>query len=969
MSLTRYSTLHFAALALILGAGAASAQQISGATPANLTFKVGGGSNVVSTSSAIADGNDDTYSLGTITYGTGATGWLNTPTSGDTFGLPDTLTIPLNTTTAATLAAGTYTATIPVTDASDNTSANITVTLVVTSPVTAPSSSASLTFVLGGTNTQPAATVTVTVSNTDSAYDNYTVVGTSCPAWLTWKGTNSTTPPFETKSSSADSLKFIIDDAVSNFPTAATSTTTCSVALKYNSGTIATVTFASLAIVSQPLTATASSATLAYVKGANSASPGSTTFTIKVPLGSSTVTFNLDAATLPAWVTSNTTTGSASTTGQLVTLTAVLPVIQGMATGNYTANVGFYATGFSDLLVPISLQISNGTATLTTIPVVPGGASNIQIPFASSAATPSPTVTVYSSDEPQPFTATCTAALSTTYTVTTGYLVPCSLNGAAGNLLASGIGNVVSGIAFTLGQPLTASLDPNLFTGLLGNTVTVTIAFSGTASGVTAPASVVWQYTIVPGVPTVTTTTSPTQVSATFPGGDAFTVLVTGTNFVTPAKIAPNSSVSPTLVWLGTPAVALTSGNAATVGSYVVLNPTQIMVTIIGSEILPTAHSLAIGVANQLTVATPPIAPQVSTTLAISTKPVIYAMTSTASYLEPAFGTPPSFAPYELVSIFGDNFGLTGGASASATFDSFGKVVSPLTLIPIGTGHTTATTLTVTFTSGTHSFTAPVLFANQNQINAIVPSSVVIGTSYGVTVTAAGGSSDGLFTVGTQVADPGIFTLASDGTGTGAIINVATAAGAADGSINGPTHVALASSYISIYLAGLGVPDSTGADITPTGVVAVPASCVAITNPGAANAASPGLLQVVTTKVGTTYTPPTPVWTTIDGAVMNYGLHDIVEDAAQPTWLNYPPCMASAMTASAITVTVGTTNLAATVTYAGFVGGSIAGLYQINATLPSSFGGLTGSQPITVTITPTSGTKTYTSQSGVLIYL
>jgi hypothetical protein len=199
-------------------------------------------------------------------------------------------------------------------------------------------------------------------------------------------------------------------------------------------------------------------------------------------------------------------------------------------------------------------------------------------------------------------------------------------------------------------------------------------------------------------------------------------------------------------------------------------------------------------------------------------------------------------------------------------------------------------------------------------------------------------------------ADPGIFTLASDGTGAGAIINQ-------DGTINGSGHVVHASDTISIYLTGLGVPDSTGVDAAPSGAANFPGTCVQISNAGAG---TPGLLQVVNLKVtgSGAYTPPSPAWTTIDGAVMNYGAHDIIAGVSPD--LNYPPCMATAT----ITVTFGPANnqLAAA---------SVA--YQINAVLPSSLVGSgstslsgAGAVPVSVQIVTTTP-ATFNSQPGVTV--
>jgi uncharacterized protein (TIGR03437 family) len=62
-----------------------------------------------------------------------------------------------------------------------------------------------------------------------------------------------------------------------------------------------------------------------------------------------------------------------------------------------------------------------------------------------------------------------------------------------------------------------------------------------------------------------------------------------------------------------------------------------------------------------------------------------------------------------------------------------------------------------------------------------------------------------------------------------------------------------------------------------------------------------------------------------------------------------PPCFVNSGS-TAITVTLGSTALTGNaIGYAGFVGGSVAGLYQINVTIPGNFA-TTGNVPLTVSI-------------------
>jgi uncharacterized protein (TIGR03437 family) len=70
----------------------------------------------------------------------------------------------------------------------------------------------------------------------------------------------------------------------------------------------------------------------------------------------------------------------------------------------------------------------------------------------------------------------------------------------------------------------------------------------------------------------------------------------------------------------------------------------------------------------------------------------------------------------------------------------------------------------------------------------------------------------------------------------------------------------------------------------------------------------------------------------------------------------YAPCFVTAPT-----VTIN--GAPATVTYAGWVSGSVAGLYQINATVPTK--AVAGSNPVQITVG--TGTNAVSSQTGVTL--
>jgi uncharacterized protein (TIGR03437 family) len=319
--------------------------------------------------------------------------------------------------------------------------------------------------------------------------------------------------------------------------------------------------------------------------------------------------------------------------------------------------------------------------------------------------------------------------------------------------------------------------------------------------------------------------------------------------------------------------------------------------------------------------------------LDVTTNPVIAAITSTATYLQPNPGTLPVVAPYELVSIFGANFGAT--SSVVATPDStYNKYPTALT---VGTSSGKNIVLKVNFTGNVTSggktaattYAAPILFADATQINAVVPSGFNAGT---VTVSVSSGTAttppaSDSFSLNYVAAAPGIFTLSAQGTGQGAIINNST--GVVNGVGNGAVQGA---ETLQIYMTGLGTPNSTAADAASNSGLVYPTNCVSVAS----------YLALVNTSVttGTKYTAPTPAWTGLEGALMTRVLG------------GYAPCMLNSVGATTVTVSFNGGSAQA-VSYAGLVYDSVAGLYQVNVPVP---GGLTTMQagsvtiPLTVTI-------------------
>jgi len=289
--------------------------------------------------------------------------------------------------------------------------------------------------------------------------------------------------------------------------------------------------------------------------------------------------------------------------------------------------------------------------------------------------------------------------------------------------------------------------------------------------------------------------------------------------------------------------------------------------------------------------------------------------------VEPPVGTAPTFAPYEMITIFGNNFcnvACTGGVAATLTASRY-----PTTLVA-GSNN-----LSVAFNNqtGTLIQNAYLIYANDTQINALVPSNVVGTGITGLQIIATSGTNASNTFVATPVAsNPGIFTTAASGQGQGAILN-------SDYSVNSSTNPALTTSVIQIYASGLGVPNSTAASaVLGKAAPVFPTAC----------------FSPATYVTDEALTSPA----TMDGAVL------------LPTvWGtgNLPPCFA---TKNYVTAKIN--GVAATVDYAGWVADSVAGLYQINVTVPATAttSTLTAvSVPVVLTV---DGVQT---QPGVTLYI
>jgi len=281
-----------------------------------------------------------------------------------------------------------------------------------------------------------------------------------------------------------------------------------------------------------------------------------------------------------------------------------------------------------------------------------------------------------------------------------------------------------------------------------------------------------------------------------------------------------------------------------------------------------------------------------------------------------------------MLSLFGANFCSSGGTGcATTTLLSSGPdsltLRYPTSLTPDPPAGPNPRYVSVSFLQhGTATLigTAPLLFATNGQINLIVPAAVsgfvgaetvdiVVNFGYGSGATLLKSNP---FPVNVAATDPGVFTVGADGQGAGAalstsytLITSANPAGMRTGTHSGPD-----SDTIQLYVTGLGVPNST-ADNTSAGSSTPVTDCIGAVS-GTGN-------YMATLQAATAVSPSL---TNIDGAVIQSALLNTGR---------FPPCLTSQPT-----VKIG--GVSGTVTYAGFVADTVAGLYQIDVQLPASTG-------------------------------
>lgn len=142
-----------------------------------------------------------------------------------------------------------------------------------------------------------------------------------------------------------------------------------------------------------PLTATPTSVTVTYQKPstAGSAVP------VKITATASTY-FTIDPASVPFWLTLDATNGTAVSAGVNVSFTAN-SIAATLGAGTYGGSVHFQVSGSTDLVVPVTLVVSDPAPTLT---VDEGNTQTIS--WGKGSPYPTSTLTLLSSGTPINFT-------------------------------------------------------------------------------------------------------------------------------------------------------------------------------------------------------------------------------------------------------------------------------------------------------------------------------------------------------------------------------------------------------------------------------------------------------------------------------------------------------------------------------------------------------------------------------------
>lgn len=725
---------------------------------------------------------------------------------------------------------------------------NVTTTITVTAAASGLSASASASTIScllnGSTYTPSPSTITLTVTNAETGGTPFTIAR---PTWMTL----TTQPPY-TVTSAIGSSSIVFTPSCSG-PVGTINTG--SITLTDSPAPPVTVPLTMKVVAPSTLTAT-TPAPQTYVKASGSAHYPSWTVT----LGGATdgQIYTVNPATLGSWLTASPMSGAYGTANTIIfQATGGIDSLAASSTP-YTQTVHISISGYADTTVTISLLVANPASTLS---FAEGTVRNLT--WVQGQGIPTATITAVSSNEPIQYSTTS--------------------SGAIAPIIAA---SEQSGLAYSFGTEIPVTF-PNLpfSEAQPGNVLTGVVTFIWGSN----TSTVTFYVTVQAGTSTAVLNSATPVNLPTASTGEQFTVTLYGSGFVPASDPTQRTTVgvvnASNLLVQDPNIIGINVMNSSTI-ALTIQAPTPST-----DPLLPwTGTSVVFGVCNPAggTCSTP----TGSLAMVVGAGPTISSVVSASTQTS---ASTPNVAPYDILTLWGSNFCTANGTGCGATGVLYGNL-NPSTMT-----YTTALSpdggqrnLTVSFKAHTASASsyvaAPLLFANNGQINVVVPASGFPASGAVDVMVSFGGLSSNVFEVTATATDPGIFML--DTYGQGAILNP-------NYTVANGSNPAVAGNAISIYATGLGAPTSMSG-VTPVTYSSM--TCITPAN----------------------YETIAGNGSSIDGALIQAAL----------LGGDLPPCFGTGNAPSAITVG----GQAATIGYTGFVDDSVAGLYQANVTLHAATG-------------------------------
>ena len=195
----------------------------------------------------------------------------------------------------------------------------------------------------------PGPTQTVSVVSAAAGGTPFAVNSAANPSWL------SVTPARGVANSSGASLTVAVLTPCGGYP--AGSSTSASIHLANPPAPDALIPLTLQIIGPSPLAATPASLSVAYTKG--SGTPGFVDVALSAASG--TPSFTVDPASLPGWLTVDTSAGTIPAKIRFNTTRAA----ESLATGSYNATIQIQSSGFANLPLPIRLALGDPPPTLS----------------------------------------------------------------------------------------------------------------------------------------------------------------------------------------------------------------------------------------------------------------------------------------------------------------------------------------------------------------------------------------------------------------------------------------------------------------------------------------------------------------------------------------------------------------------------------------------------------------------------